>query len=151
MTAAMNIARHALGRSTPTARLPRRGAVRPLIVAAAGKENVLVVGSGGREHALAWKLAQSSSCGQLYVAPGNAGTQLEPNMVTVPALNVSQHQKVSQPAAQRRSAGAPLPAVAGALGRPRRPASLTFCPQPVLDAAPAFPPLSTSPHKHYCL
>lgn len=36
--------------------------------------NVLIIGSGGREHALAWKLAQSSRIGKLYVAPGNGGT-----------------------------------------------------------------------------
>jgi phosphoribosylamine--glycine ligase len=36
--------------------------------------NILIVGSGGREHALAWKLKQSPSCSQLYIAPGNAGT-----------------------------------------------------------------------------
>jgi phosphoribosylamine--glycine ligase len=36
--------------------------------------NILVIGSGGREHALAWKLRQSPRCGQLFVAPGNAGT-----------------------------------------------------------------------------
>ncbi|MFM1932914.1 MAG: hypothetical protein RL226_2217 [Bacteroidota bacterium] len=36
--------------------------------------NVLVLGSGGREHALAWKLAQSSNLQKLFVAPGNAGT-----------------------------------------------------------------------------
>jgi phosphoribosylamine--glycine ligase len=36
--------------------------------------NILVIGSGGREHTLAWKLAQSKQCEQLYVAPGNAGT-----------------------------------------------------------------------------
>ncbi|MHC4131189.1 MAG: phosphoribosylamine--glycine ligase [Planctomycetota bacterium] len=36
--------------------------------------DVLVVGSGGREHALAWKLAQSKDLGKLYIAPGNAGT-----------------------------------------------------------------------------
>jgi len=36
--------------------------------------NILILGSGGRECALAWKLAQSEKCGQLYIAPGNAGT-----------------------------------------------------------------------------
>jgi phosphoribosylamine--glycine ligase len=38
--------------------------------------NVLILGSGGREHALAWKLAQSPLVQQLYIAPGNAGTAL---------------------------------------------------------------------------
>jgi len=37
--------------------------------------NVLIIGSGGREHAFAWKIHQSPLCDQLYVAPGNAGTQ----------------------------------------------------------------------------
>jgi len=37
-------------------------------------KNVLIVGSGGREHTLAWKLNQSSRVGQIYVIPGNAGT-----------------------------------------------------------------------------
>ena len=35
---------------------------------------ILVVGSGGREHALAWKLAQSQRIQMVYVAPGNGGT-----------------------------------------------------------------------------
>ena len=35
---------------------------------------ILLLGSGGREHALAWKIAQSAKCGKLYIAPGNAGT-----------------------------------------------------------------------------
>ena len=39
-------------------------------------KRVLIVGNGGREHALAWKLAQSSDLDQLFVAPGNAGTVL---------------------------------------------------------------------------
>jgi phosphoribosylamine--glycine ligase len=39
--------------------------------------NVLIIGNGGREHALAWKVAQSSRVQQVYVAPGNAGTALE--------------------------------------------------------------------------
>lgn len=37
--------------------------------------NILLLGSGGREHAMAWKLAQSSMMGSLYIAPGNAGTK----------------------------------------------------------------------------
>ena len=36
--------------------------------------NILLLGSGGREHALAWKMLQSDKCQNLYVAPGNAGT-----------------------------------------------------------------------------
>ena len=39
--------------------------------------NVLVIGSGGREHALAWKASQSVSVSTVYVAPGNAGTAME--------------------------------------------------------------------------
>jgi len=35
---------------------------------------ILLLGSGGREHALAWKIAQSEKCDNLYIAPGNAGT-----------------------------------------------------------------------------
>ena len=37
-------------------------------------KNVLVLGSGGREHALSWKISQSPDCSALYVAPGNPGT-----------------------------------------------------------------------------
>ena len=49
--------------------------------------NVLIIGSGGREHALAWKAAQSPRVDTVYVAPGNAGTATEPGMENV-ALNV---------------------------------------------------------------
>jgi phosphoribosylamine--glycine ligase len=38
--------------------------------------NILLLGSGGREHALAWKMDQSPLCSKLFIAPGNAGTQL---------------------------------------------------------------------------
>ena len=47
--------------------------------------NILVVGNGGREHALAWKLKQSSRCGRVFVAPGNAGTAIDAENVTIPA------------------------------------------------------------------
>lgn len=36
--------------------------------------NILLLGSGGREHAFAWKIVQSPQCSRLFVAPGNAGT-----------------------------------------------------------------------------
>jgi phosphoribosylamine--glycine ligase len=44
---------------------------------------ILIVGGGGREHALAWKTAQSPLADQVFVAPGNAGTALEPNLENV--------------------------------------------------------------------
>jgi phosphoribosylamine--glycine ligase len=44
---------------------------------------VLVIGNGGREHALAWKLAQSAKVSKVFVAPGNAGTALEPGLQNV--------------------------------------------------------------------
>ena len=49
---------------------------------------ILVIGSGGREHALAWKLRQSPRVSEVIVAPGNAGTALEPGVRNAPvALN----------------------------------------------------------------
>ncbi len=45
--------------------------------------NVLIIGGGGREHALAWKVAQSEAVDTVYVAPGNAGTAAEPGMENV--------------------------------------------------------------------
>ncbi|RMG49562.1 MAG: phosphoribosylamine--glycine ligase [Gammaproteobacteria bacterium] len=44
---------------------------------------ILVVGGGGREHALAWKIAQSPMVSRVFVAPGNAGTAREPGLVNV--------------------------------------------------------------------
>jgi phosphoribosylamine--glycine ligase len=45
--------------------------------------NILIIGSGGREHALAWKAAQSPLADRVYVAPGNAGTAREPKVENV--------------------------------------------------------------------
>lgn len=51
---------------------------------------LLVIGSGGREHALAWKLAQSPRTTRVYVAPGNAGTATEPGVQNVPITDIQE-------------------------------------------------------------
>jgi len=55
-------------------------------------QKVLIIGSGGREHALAWKVAQSPTVSQVYVAPGNAGTARQPKVenVAIAADNLAQ-------------------------------------------------------------
>jgi phosphoribosylamine--glycine ligase len=47
------------------------------------KKNILIIGGGGREHALAWKIRQSSQANHVFVAPGNAGTALEAGIQNV--------------------------------------------------------------------
>jgi len=49
---------------------------------------ILVIGGGGREHALAWKVAQNKAVSRVYVAPGNAGTATDPDMMNVPVTSV---------------------------------------------------------------
>ena len=51
---------------------------------------VLVIGGGGREHALAWKLAQSPKVQRVYVAPGNGGTALDARLQNVPITDIAQ-------------------------------------------------------------
>lgn len=51
---------------------------------------ILVVGSGGREHALAWKLSMDERVERVYVAPGNAGTALEPKLENLPLTDIAQ-------------------------------------------------------------
>ncbi|MDX8356162.1 phosphoribosylamine--glycine ligase [Sphingopyxis terrae] len=50
--------------------------------------NILLVGSGGREHALSWQLAQSPSCAKLYAAPGNPGIEVYAECVPIAADDV---------------------------------------------------------------
>jgi phosphoribosylamine--glycine ligase len=52
--------------------------------------NLLVIGSGGREHAIAWRLAQSPRVARVYVAPGNAGTAKEDGLFNVPLTSISE-------------------------------------------------------------
>jgi phosphoribosylamine---glycine ligase len=54
--------------------------------------NILLIGSGGREHALAWKIKQSPLCQNLYIAPGNAGTVA---MATNVAMAVDDFEKIA--------------------------------------------------------
>lgn len=57
---------------------------------------ILVIGSGGREHALAWKITHNKEVSRVYVAPGNAGTALNPDMVNVPISSVPDLVKFAQ-------------------------------------------------------
>jgi phosphoribosylamine---glycine ligase len=55
--------------------------------------NVLILGSGGREHAFAWKISQSSLCKKLFIAPGNAGTNQVGNNVNI---GVNDFEKIKE-------------------------------------------------------
>ncbi|WP_188149936.1 phosphoribosylamine--glycine ligase [Teredinibacter waterburyi] len=57
--------------------------------------NILIIGSGGREHALGWKAAQNPNVETVFVAPGNAGTATEPKLKNV-ALDVLQFNELSE-------------------------------------------------------
>ncbi len=52
--------------------------------------NLLVIGSGGREHAIAWQLARSPRVGRVYVAPGNAGTAKEDGLFNLPLTGIDE-------------------------------------------------------------
>jgi len=60
---------------------------------------ILLLGSGGREHALAWKMLQSSKCSKLFVAPGNAGTAA---IATNISLNISDFEAIKTFAVQEK-------------------------------------------------
>ena len=55
--------------------------------------NILIIGGGGREHTITWKLAQSPNCGKLFVAPGNAGTH---GIATNLALGVTDFEGIKK-------------------------------------------------------
>ena len=52
--------------------------------------NILVIGGGGREHALAWKLAQSDKVQMVYVAPGNGGTATDARLKNIPITDIAE-------------------------------------------------------------
>ena len=81
---------------------------------------VLIIGSGGREHALAWKLAQSPRVDEVLVAPGNAGTAREPKCrnVAVGATDIDgQLELVSREGVSVTVVGPEAPLVAGVVDR----------------------------------
>jgi phosphoribosylamine--glycine ligase len=55
--------------------------------------NILILGSGGREHAFAWKMAQSNKCSKLFVAPGNAGTS---NIATNISIDINDFDTIKK-------------------------------------------------------
>lgn len=57
---------------------------------------VLVIGSGGREHALAWRIAQSRRVSKVFVAPGNAGTELDAYLTNVPITGIAELVEFAQ-------------------------------------------------------
>jgi phosphoribosylamine---glycine ligase len=57
---------------------------------------ILVIGSGGREHALAWKVSHNKAVSHVFVAPGNAGTATDPAMTNVPITNIAELVKFAQ-------------------------------------------------------
>lgn len=61
--------------------------------------NILIIGSGGREHAFAWKIAQSPRCTRLFVAPGNAGTA---TLATNLPLSVNNFEAIAEAALQHQ-------------------------------------------------
>ncbi len=58
--------------------------------------DLLVIGGGGREHAIAWRLAQSPRVGRVYVAPGNAGTAKEDGLFNVPLASIPELLEFAQ-------------------------------------------------------
>jgi phosphoribosylamine--glycine ligase len=57
---------------------------------------ILVIGSGGREHAIAWKLSKSERVQSVFVAPGNGGTERDKNLINVPITDVVELRKWAQ-------------------------------------------------------
>ena len=60
------------------------------------KLKILIIGGGGREHAVGWKVAQSSRAGDLYFAPGNAGTLKLGTNVNISATDISKLVKFAK-------------------------------------------------------
>ena len=93
--------------------------------------NILIIGNGGREHALAWKAAASQGVNEVYVAPGNAGTALEPGVSNV-AIDVLDFDRLVDFAKDKgidlTIVGPEAPLVAGIVDRFRQEGLIIFGP-----------------------
>ncbi len=89
---------------------------------------VLLIGSGGREHALAWKIAQSPACAELVVAPGNPGIATLPNVRCIPISAVAVPELVAAAVAERADlvVCGPEAALSAGLGDAVRAAGIPF-------------------------
>jgi phosphoribosylamine---glycine ligase len=89
---------------------------------------IFLVGSGGREHALAWKIAHSPLCSELVVAPGNPGIALEPKTRCIPVAAVAVPELVAAAVAERADlvVCGPEAALSAGLGDAMRAAGLAF-------------------------
>nr|CCA23873.1 unnamed protein product putative [Albugo laibachii Nc14] len=108
--------------------------------------DVLVVGNGGREHAIAWKLSQSVSTGNIYVAPGNAGTAMASDIDVMNVnISVDEHEKLVKFAVEKNISlcviGPEAPLVAGLADKMTAAGILAFGPSAKaaqLEASKAF-------------
>ena len=57
-------------------------------------KNILVIGGGGREHSLCWKLKQSKNCGNIFCVPGNAGIFKEKGVYKTDIKNINNHDEI---------------------------------------------------------
>ena len=75
--------------------------------------NVLIIGGGGREHALAWRVARSPRVAKVFVAPGNAGTARDPDLVNVPVTAIDELVAFARREAALTIVGPEAPLAAG--------------------------------------
>ena len=75
--------------------------------------NVLIIGGGGREHALAWRVARSPRVAKVFVAPGNAGTARDPDLVNVPITDIDELVAFARREAALTIVGPEAPLAAG--------------------------------------
>ena len=114
---------------------------------------VLVIGNGGREHAIAWKLAQSAKVSEVLVAPGNAGTATEPKVRNVP-IPVTDFDGLVEIAKRERIeltiVGPEIPLVGGIVDRFEQQGLKCFGPRAAgaqLEGSKAFTKAFLSRHK----